>query len=452
MNQTELNKEPSLRYAWYVVVILMIAYVSSFVDRQILNLLVEDIKRDFKVSDTEVSLLQGFSFALFYTTLGIPIGRLADKYSRKGIIAVGIALWSFMTAFCGISANYWQLLLGRIGVGVGEAALTPPAYSMIADYFPKNKLAFAMSVYSMGIYIGSGLSLVLGALAIQLATIRPVWDLPLVGQVFSWQLVFFIVGLPGLLIAIWIYTVREPERKGKLMVKDAGGNLVTAQVSLSEVWAYIWANRGAFLGISLGIAFISLSAYAGSAWIPTYLQRVFGWTKVQAGLSYGTIVTLFATSGVIVGGRTADNWRKRGMTDGNIRVCMVSAFGLMFLGGLYIFMPTPQLAILFLIIPAFLSALPIGAAAAAVQDIMPNQMRGMASSIYFLILNLIALGFGPTAAALLTDYLFGDPKMVGYSLFIVGIISTSIAAVCLMIARKNYQYSLDYLDRYMKQH
>jgi MFS family permease len=452
LNKQEPAPAQSTGYAWYVLIILMIAYISSFIDRQILNLLVEPIKKDLKIDDTAVSLLQGFSFALFYTLLGIPIGRLADSFSRKWIISLGIGVWSFMTIYCGMARNYGQLLLGRIGVGVGEAALTPAAYSMIADLFPKNKLAFAMSVYSMGIYIGSGLSFVLGALAYYLAAKQRVWQLPLIGEVYYWQLVFFIVGLPGLLIALWIATVREPVRKSKLMKKDEQGNVITAQVSLGEVLDYIFKNGRAFFGISLGIAFISLGAYAGSAWIPSYFIRVFGWSQTQIGLAYGMLVTVFATSGVISGGRFADKWRREGYADGNIRVCLTASIFLLFLGGIYTLIPYAWLALILIAFPSFFCAFPIGAAAAAIQDIMPNQMRAMASSIYFFILNIIALGFGPTAVALITNKVFNDDKMVGYSLLIVGLISTTIAAFCLYSALKPYKKSLEYLAEYQQKH
>ncbi|NJL12269.1 MAG: MFS transporter [Microscillaceae bacterium] len=149
-------------YAWYVVVVLMIAYISSFIDRQILSLLVEDIQRDMKINDFQISLLMGISFALFYTLLGLPIGRLADRYSRRNIIMAGVFVWSLMTAACGLVRTYFQFFLARVGVGVGEAALSPAAYPLIADYFPPQRLATALSVYSMGIYIGSGLAFLVG--------------------------------------------------------------------------------------------------------------------------------------------------------------------------------------------------------------------------------------------------------------------------------------------------
>jgi MFS family permease len=196
-----------------VVGVLTLIYVVSFIDRQILDLLVGPIKRDMELSDTQVSLLMGFSFALFYTICGIPIGRLADSKSRRGIIAIGLILWSFMTALCGSVKQYWQFFLARMGVGVGEAALSPAAYSIITDYFPKNRLGTAMSVYGMGIYNGSGLAYILGGLVVGWTEGMEVLELPVVGRTFPWQLVFFVVGLPGIALAMLLMTVKESVRR-----------------------------------------------------------------------------------------------------------------------------------------------------------------------------------------------------------------------------------------------
>jgi MFS family permease len=200
-SRAERQVEPrALRYAWYVVGVLMLVYVFSFLDRQIFSLIVGPLRRDLHISDTQVSLLQGFSFAVFYTFFGIPIGRLADVYNRRTIIVAGLLLWSAFTAGCGLAGTFLGLLLLRMGVGVGEAALSPAAYSLITDYFPARRLATAISVYSMGIYIGSGLSFLLGGIAVRYATTQEMWTLPIVGAMRPWQLIFFIVGLPGLLL------------------------------------------------------------------------------------------------------------------------------------------------------------------------------------------------------------------------------------------------------------
>ena len=193
---------PSSLSAWTTVTILMIAYVLSFIDRQILNLLVEPIRRDLVISDTQMSLLMGLSFALFYTVCGIPLGRLADTRSRRGLIAIGVLFWSAATAACGTAKLYWQFLICRVGVGVGEAALSPAAYSLIADSFPPERRATAISVYSMGVYLGSGIAFLLGGLVIQFASAQGNVVLPVLGEVRPWQLIFLILGAAGVLFTL----------------------------------------------------------------------------------------------------------------------------------------------------------------------------------------------------------------------------------------------------------
>jgi MFS family permease len=198
----------SLRYAWYVVGVLTLLYAFSFIDRQIFSLLVGPLRRDLHIGDAKMSLLIGFSFALFYTFFGIPLGRLADIYSRRLIIATGLVLWSGFTASCGLAQTFETMLLLRMGVGVGEAALSPAAYSLITDYFPREQLATALSVYSMGIYIGSGLAYLLGGLVVAYASTQAMWIIPLLGAVHPWQIIFLSIGLPGIAVVR-----RAPEGK-----------------------------------------------------------------------------------------------------------------------------------------------------------------------------------------------------------------------------------------------
>src|SRR4051794_33006831 len=272
----EDDSYPPLAYAWYVVGVLTVAYVVSFVDRQILNLLVEPIERDLGIGDTQMSLLMGFSFAVFYTLFGIPLGRLADSRSRRVIIAVGIASWSVLTAGCGLARKFWQLALLRMGVGVGEASLSPAAYSLIADYFRPERRATAMGVYSMGIYVGSGLAFILGGLVVRFASGREQFDLPLVGPTRAWQLIFFVIGLPGLLVSLLVLaTVREPARRGARAARGVGAG---GSVPLAEVWAYLSANRATFAYLNVGVACLTVSSYGMSGWVPTLFARKYGWT------------------------------------------------------------------------------------------------------------------------------------------------------------------------------
>lgn len=440
---------PSTVYAWYVVGVLTLVYVFSFIDRQILNLLVAPIRKDLGITDTQMSLLMGFSFAVFYTFFGIILGRLADTKSRRSIIAVGFVMWSLFTAGCGMARNFAQMLLLRMGVGVGEAALSPAAYSLITDYFPKQRRATAISVYSMGIYIGSGLAYILGGLVIKWASAEQTWDLPLVGATRPWQVIFFIVGLPGVLLALLVYSIREPARRGIKLLKAADGTMKAAQVPLKEVFAYIFENKLTFLCHNVGFALLSFSSYGSSSWIPTFLTRNHGWTGAKPGLVFGTVVAVCGTLGIVAGGWLADRMAARGYRDANMRVGLIVSIAWLPFGILFPLVPSADWAVALMIPAVFLASAPFGVAPAAIQQMMPNAMRGQASAVYLFIVNLIGLGMGPTAVAITTDYIFRDDYKVNYSLVIVATIAHLAAALLLWTGLKPFMRSLDRLKAWM---
>ncbi len=439
---------PNATYAWYVVGVLTFVYVFSFIDRTILNLLVRPIRRDLGISDTQMSLLIGFAFALFYTLFGIPLGRLADSKSRRSLIAIGFAFWSLFTAGCGLAKNFAQMLLLRMGVGVGEAALSPAAYSMISDYFPPKRRATAISFYSMGIYIGSGLALIIGGLVAKFAAAQEMWTLPIVGETRPWQVVFFIVGLPGVLLALLMYTVREPVRRGIRLKQGADGKATVEQTPMREVIAYIRLNWRTFLCHNVGFALLSFSSYGSSAWIPSFFVRNYGWSESAIGQVYGWIVAIAATLGVVAGGRLADRLLERGYRDATLRVGLLAALAWFPFGRLYPLMPNAYGSIALLIPAAFFASGPFGVAAAAIQQMMPNSMRGQASAIYLFVVNLIGLGLGPTAVAMTTDFIFRNDAMVGYSLLVVGTVAHILSAILLWSGMKPYLRSLDYLQEW----
>ena len=420
-------------YAWFVVAILMMAYVFSFVDRQILNLMVGPIRADLGITDTQMSLLMGFSFAIFYTIMGIPLGRMADSKSRRGLITVGIIVWSVMTALCGFAKHYWHLFLCRIGVGVGEAALSPAAYSMIADYFPPEKRATAISVYSMGIYIGSGIAFLLGGLIVEFVTAQGAVTLPLLGETRPWQVVFYVLGFSGLLFSAAFLMVREPVRSG------AGPS---SSVPIKEVLAYLKLNRRTVLSHNIGFAMIAFCSYGTAAWIPSYFLRVHGWSIGQIGLVFGLIVMIFGSAGIVFGGRLSDRWTAQGRTDAPMRVGVLAAIAVIPFGAGYMLSPNGMVAGLFLIPATFFISMPFGVAPTAIQDIMPNRLRGQASALYLFLVNMIGLGIGPTAVAVVTDFLFGDDNMVGWSMFIVSGVAGAVAITLLATGLKPYRESL----------
>ena len=400
----------SLNYAWYVVFLLALANISSFLDRQILGLLVGPMKRDMHLTDTEVSLLMGLSFALFYTVFGVVIGRFADRTNRRNIIMSGIALWSFLTALCAGVNTYGQFFLARMGVGVGEATLSPSAYSMITDYFPKRKLATALSVFTMGIFLGSGLALAIGAGLVAGLPTEGTIAVPLLGNIYHWQKLFLMIGLPGLAISLLMVTVREPERKDKL--KRHGADV---ELKLHEALTIIFRRAKTYFGLCLGTAFTALVNYGCQAWIPTYFHRTFGWPVPKAGLIYGLVLITASVSGILWGGWYADRLLSKGVMNGRVLIGVIA--GIVSLSSCFIpLVGDPNIVMILLVVPSFFLAAPMGASTTAVQEMMPNQVRALSSALFLFLINIIGLGLGPTIVALFNDYFFADENAIRFSL------------------------------------
>ncbi|UCG71880.1 MAG: MFS transporter [Chromatiales bacterium] len=409
---------PEPTYAWYVVGVLTLAYMVSFLDRQVMALLIDPIRRDLDLSDTQISLLLGLAFSIFYTLLGIPIGRLADRRSRRGIIAVGITIWCFMTAACGLARNFWQLFLARVGVGVGEAALNPSALSMISDYFPRERRGRAVSIYNMGVSLGAGIAYIVGGWIIGLVNKAPPVELPVVGELFAWQTVFLVVGLPGLVIALLMATVREPSRKGRITVTDASGR-ATQDISIAETLRFVGTRWRTYTTHMVGMSVVTIIGYGLFFWIPTMFIRTWNWDITEISLAYGLVNLICGPIGVTLAGTIADRRYRRGEKDSLMRVCF--AFMLIFVPTAAIapLMPTGELAIVVLIPSAVGGAAVTAAGAAALMMYTPNQLRAQVTALYYFVINVLGLTIGPTAVALVTDYGFGDDLALRYSLAIV---------------------------------
>ncbi len=425
----------SLRYAWYVVFVLMICYTLSFVDRQILSLLVGPIKRDLAVSDTRIGLLLGFAFAVFYTFAGLPIGRIVDTYGRRNPIAIGIFLWSIMTALCSAARSYWTLFLARIGVGVGEATLSPAAFSLISDYFPAEQLGLAISVYTMGIFFGSGVALAIGGTIVDAVMRMPALHAPILGTIATWRLSFLLVGLPGLLVALLVYTVREPLRKNVLRHADGRA----AELNLREVFAQIGYRWQSFTGMALGMIFQALASYAFLSWAPTFFQRMHGWTAGQVGRALGVLVLTCGCLGMYVGGLLCTRWLRKGVAEGPLRVAVISAVGASVFLGLAMLMPVARQSLILIAPGLFFQAMPIGTVYAAVQLIFPNQVRGQVSALFMFILNLGGIGLGPLIPGVLNDHLFKNERMLGPSVSVTIVASSLLMLFCVRSVYENFR-------------
>lgn len=415
---------PRPAYGWYVVGVLLLAYTLSFVDRMILSLLVAPIRAALDISDTEVSLLIGLAFALFYTLLGLPIAWIADRWNRRNLILAGIILWSAMTAGCGFAGSYATLFLARVGVGVGEAALSPAAYSMLSDTFPRDRLARAMAVYSIGVPLGSGIAMILGAFVVQAVLAAPMVDLPLIGPVEAWRTIFLWVAAPGLLICLLLLTVREPLRHGVRAGAAEGG------APAPGFLAHLIDQRVALGALFAGMALIGLVMYGVIAWVPTFFARTYGMEVSEAGLWFGIIMATGGAAGLVAGGTLADRLFAKGVRDAHLRVMRLSIL----LGGPPLLaatlMPDAPLAFIMLAL-AFPMLTMHGVGTVALQLITPNEYRARVTALYFFVVNLVGLGFGPMLIALFTDGLFGDDGALRYSIALVTAVALPLAAIIL---------------------
>ncbi|MEK7833905.1 MAG: MFS transporter [Acidobacteriota bacterium] len=422
MNNESLAASPAtetnLRYAWYVAIVLMICNTLSFIDRQILGLLVDPIKQDLGISDTYIGALQGLAFGLFYTALGIPLGRIVDRGNRRKLVAAGIFCWSLMTALCGAARGFWTLVAARMGVGAGEATLSPSAFSLLSDYFPKERLATALSVFSMGVFFGSGLALIAGGL--------------IIGALGSWRLTFLVVALPGLLVTLLVFTIKEPERKNLL-----GGQ--TTKLSLTEVVDQVIIRWQSVVGICLAFAFQAMCNYSQQLWLPSFFIRVHGWSKRQAGLTLGVISLVTGLLGAYLGGRLCDYWQRQGKTDAPLRVGVLATTCAGIFFSLAMAMPEINQQLAFLVPAFFFLAMPIGSSYASLQLILPNQVRGQVGALQVFTLNLFGLILGPILPGFFNDYLFKDPKMVGVSLALTVGLASLVSAVLFRATWSHYR-------------
>jgi MFS family permease len=431
--------------AWYGVVLLLAVYINSFLDRTILTLLIGPIRKTTGLSDSEVGFLIGPAFAIFYTVAGLPLGWLADRVSRVSLIVVGQAFWSLATVAFGLGRSFSELALARIGVGVGEASLSPAAYSMVTDLFPPDRLARALSVYSMGIHLGGGLASVLGGFLLDWTGEAASFRLPLVGERHVWQVIFFAISIPALpLTVLLLTTFREPERREGASRKPA------VPVASGDFFRYFRENANAFLCHNLGFGFLSLSGYAALAWIPELFVRVHGWERAFVGKAVGLNSMIVGVSGLLFGGFVGDFLARRGYPDSKIRVGLLAVLLWLPFGIALPFAPDGNVAFALWIPMTFAFAMPWGAAAAAVQEMVPNQMRGQAAGLFLFVINLVGLGLGPQILPLVTEYVLRDEMRIHVALAAVTLCAEAAAFLLLVLALPRFRRAIAYRDRWME--
>ncbi|MGB0343555.1 MAG: spinster family MFS transporter [Parvibaculales bacterium] len=387
----------------YALGILVVVYTFNFIDRQILSILLEPVKTELGLSDTAMGMLTGFAFAMFYATLGIPIARYADRSNRRNLIAAALSIWSLFTALSGLAANFWHLLIARIGVGVGEAGCSPPAHSMIADYYPAEQRATALGIYSLGIPFGIMFGLFAGG-----------W----INEYFGWRMAFFVVGLPGILLAILVrFSLQEPPRG------MAEGRADTAdQPSVKETLVYLWQKKS-FRHMSFAAALTAFVGYGFIVWAPAFLIRSYGMTTGEVGTWFGLILGIPGGIGIALGGYLADRFGAKD-TRWYLWTTAVALVVCVPLNYIVYAADTAFVSLWAMVIPVLLGNFYQATTFSQTQGISSLRMRAVAAGILLFIINIIGLGLGPQLVGVISDLLanqYGDESL-RYSLFICSLV------------------------------
>jgi len=423
---------PSKRVGWQALSLLSIAALTSYLDRVVINLLVEPVKAAFGLSDASFAALQGLAFGLFYTAMAFPLGRLSDSGNRKRIVVIGLGVFSLFAILSGFVRQYWQLFVIRTGVGVGEASLTPAAYSILSDYFPPARLARALGVFTMTAYLGIGLAYMGGGAAIGWLSVPGHLEWGIFQGRQPWQVAFMLVGAPGLalLIPLGLF-LREPTRRGS--------TLIETPPSIANLGRMLLERRRVFVLMFAGFSLVALAGYAATTWTPALFIRVYGWTPRQIGLWYGAIYLTFGMSGAFVAGWVCDRLTARGWLDAPLKVAAFGFVGFGVFGGLAPLMADPRLALALAAPGVFLSTMPFPMAATAIQLMTPNRMRAQVTALYLTVVNLVGLGAGPLLVGLFNDHLFNQASGVRYSLAIVNVFCAPAATLLLLAAARPYR-------------
>jgi len=420
---TDTTANSTIKYRGYTLFILTTVYVFNFIDRQILVILQESIKQELGLSDTQLGLMTGFTFAIFYVSFGIPIARLADKGNRRNIIATSLTIWSAFTALSGMAQNFIQLLLARIGVGIGEAGGSPPSHSIISDLYPPKKRATALAIYSTGISIGILLGFLIGG-----------W----VNQYLGWRMTFLVVGVPGILLAIILrFTLKEPPRG----LSEQGKDAASQQHSMKDVFRLL-REKKSFRYIAVGTGLAAYVSYTVTSWLPPFMARVHEMSSAEIGTWLSLIFGIGSGLGYFMGGYLTDRLSKKDKR----WYLWLPAMALILAIPLALtafFATDSNTTLIAIIVPAFLNSLYLAPCIALTHGIVNVRMRALASAILFFVLNIIGLGFGPFFGGIISDIL--QPTLGIDALrwaLSNSVIASVLSAVCLYMASKSIREDL----------
>jgi MFS family permease len=426
---------PKPSQGWYAVAIFALALMMGFLDRGVIAYLIHPIELDLKLTDTEIGLITGLASVALYALISLPIARLADVSVRRTIVGIGIATWSLATAFCGLAANFWHLFFARVGVGAGEACNGPPVFSMISDLFPRERLPRAISVLNFGFIFGNGLASLFAGWLIGVFAAIPHLTFPLVGAVKPWQATFIVVGLPGLIVAALMFTVKEPKRRGRI-------SQGTKNLPVSQIVRFFLSNAATYAPMFLGLGFNIIPSVALGAWGAEYFRRSFHWETSQYAIYAGIITMTLAPLGALFGSFLAERFHARGRDDANLRVVFYSfLLNTPVLVALTI-APSPWLALAAFGYIQFVAMWVPGPFNAALQVVTPNEMRAQITALFLYVFNIVGFGLGPSVVATLTDHVFHDPAMLRYSMLWVTAVLMPLATLSIWWGLKAYGASV----------
>jgi len=428
------DSAPVSARAWFTLAILVLMLVLSYLDRSLIALLVKPIKESLQISDVQIGLLYGLAFGLFYAFFSFPLGWLADRWSRRGVIWACITIWSVATAACGLANTFWGLALARFAVGFGEGGLSPAAYRMLGDAFPKRRMGLALGIFGAGAGLAIPVSYLLGGRLVDWALNSGGAILPFIGKVEGWHLVFLILGPPGVLLAPLIFLA--PNRVAADHAQAAAGAQADTAADQIGLFAFVRSRWRYMLLVFVGFGFCALFSYGVGAWAPTFYQRRFGLTMTEIGVSMALVNGVATTLCFTGGGWITDRWFARGVTDAHFRyflLCLPFAV----LGGLFGLVVADRPALAFAGMGLIWLMVPSSAAAAShLQLSTPRHLRGRVSALFVMVFNVVGLTTGPVVVALLTEHAFHDPAKIGLAIAATLAVSGVAAFVLLALAMK----------------
>ena len=431
---------PSIKYAWWVLSVLVLAFLVSYVDRQIPALVVDGLKTDLGMSDAQAAWMYS-GFAIFYAIAGIPLAWLSDRHNRKAIVSIGIFFWSIMTVACGFTKGFWSLFIVRIGVGVGEATLGPATHSLVGDYFPRHLIPRALSIFQLGATVGSGLAFYVVGLVLEYIEANPPGPLPIVGQLYDWQWTFIYVGLPGLLVLLLMFTVREPIRRKVSSTVSKG-----QQATMEEIIAFYRLNWKTFLTHHIGFAFLGLIGFAFVFWTPEFFYRIYGLPVAESAQTFGLIFMVFGVMGVLWAAWLGERFARNKVKSAYVTAGMLGgALTIPFIFMIQV-MPSATWAFVLYAPAMFFVNSPFGMSNGAIPVITPPNMRAVVASVSSLMSATLAMGLGPPVAGYLNDSIFTGPEGVRYSLMTMAIVCGVIGLTSLWFCRRYYADSLRRAD------